>query len=200
MWAMGVSLVNANRLYVTAHEHIWKTDKKQILDQYAFRKNISQHWIDPKMKLVQKRSLKRKNVSYCEEVEEEDDATITSGRTRGDSVSLAKKQKTLKAPRVNEKSLSALTGSLKIRLNAKIHHLPHPEDSNGKIKCALHRFFNRNYEYKKNVMKCTTCGVPLCIHCYTISHQTKNVSEIRKQVEDVMEENNQCTAAREGGD
>ena len=106
----------------------------------------------------------------------------------------------MRAPKVNEKSLSTLIGSLRIHLNTKIHHLPQPEDGNGNIKCALHRFVSRSYKYKKNVMKYTTCSVPLCIHCYTVFHQTKNVSDIRKQVENVMEENNQCTAAREGGD
>ena len=201
MWAMGVNLVNAYRLYVTAHENVWKTNKKELLDHYEFRKNICQHWIDPKMKFVKKHRLKRKTVAYCEEVVEEDDAaTVTSGRTRGDSVGLAKKQKTVKAPRVNAKSLNPLTGSLRMRLSNKICHLPRPEDGNGQVKCALHRFVNRSYEHKKNVMKCSTCCVSLCIHCYTIFHEVKNISEITKQVEHVIEENNQCVAARETED
>ena len=72
---------------------IQKTDIKQLLDQYTFQKNISQDWIDPKIKLVQKQSLKRKSVSYAKEVEEEDYVTTTSGRTQGDYIDLAKKQK-----------------------------------------------------------------------------------------------------------
>ena len=36
-------------------------------------------------------------------------------------------------------------------------------------------------------MKYITCGVPLFIHGYTVFHRTKNASEIRKQVENVME-------------
>lgn len=38
-------LINAYVLYRTAHQFIWKTDKKKILSQYQFREEIVKAWM-----------------------------------------------------------------------------------------------------------------------------------------------------------
>ena len=89
------------------------------------------------------------------------------------------------------------TGELRCRLDASLQHLPDPDSRDGKTKCALHRFVNRGYEVKKNVMSCSICRVSLCIHCYTIFHANKSVSVIKEAVEHIVEELDQCPAVRE---
>jgi hypothetical protein len=46
MWGLQVLLVNAYILYHSAHILIWKTNKKNILDQYKFREEIVKSWMD----------------------------------------------------------------------------------------------------------------------------------------------------------
>jgi hypothetical protein len=46
MWGLQVLLVNVYALYHSAHIIIWKTDKKNILDQYKFREEIVKSWMD----------------------------------------------------------------------------------------------------------------------------------------------------------
>ena len=166
------------------------------MDHYNFRKNICQHWIDPDFKLIQKTSLKLKHVTYREATAVYDEITTLSGRTRGECFAIANKRKHTKAPMVTEKTLNASTGNLQCRLITDKVHLPLPVDGNGRTKCSLHRFVNRKYEYKKNVFECNVCRVPLCIHCFYIFHTVKSVSEIKKRVGIVVEENNHCAAVR----
>jgi hypothetical protein len=45
MWGLQVLLINAYVLYRTAHQFIWKTDKKKILSQYQFREEIVKAWM-----------------------------------------------------------------------------------------------------------------------------------------------------------
>ncbi len=64
MWGVEVLLVNAYVLYRTAHLYIWKTEKKKILEQYAFREVIVIAWMgcnskDADKHLTNKRKQKR---------------------------------------------------------------------------------------------------------------------------------------------
>ena len=61
MWGVQVLLVNAFILYRSAHTLIWKTDKKNILGQYEFRRSIALEWIggrDPQD--MRSRNIERK--------------------------------------------------------------------------------------------------------------------------------------------
>jgi hypothetical protein len=46
MWGLQVLLVNVYPVYHSARIIIWKTDKKNILDQYKFREEIVKSWMD----------------------------------------------------------------------------------------------------------------------------------------------------------
>ncbi len=46
MWGLQVLLVNVYVLYCSAHIIIWKTDKKNTLDQYKFREEIVKSWMN----------------------------------------------------------------------------------------------------------------------------------------------------------
>ena len=114
------------------------------------------------MNLVKDRRCKSKHLSYYDVVEDTDEVTITSEKTRGEYICITKKLKLVKASKVNEKSSHAVTRNLKTRLS-KIPHLTFPDDCSGKVRCTSHRFVNRKYEYKKEVLKFTTCDIPVCI-------------------------------------
>lgn len=202
MWGMGVIIVNAYRLYVTAHRHIYKTQKKQIMDQYSFRKNVCEHWVCPWMRLkspltqssTTTTTTRKRKSQYDGNYEEEDESTTFSSRTRSENKKHA--HKLTKATRISDNTLHPTTGDLKCRLDTSLSHLPSPDISEGKLKCALHCYLNRGYEVKKKVMKCSTCQVALCIHCYTIFHTVKCTENIKKAVQHVVEELDQCKTAR----
>ena len=65
------------------------------------------------MNLVKDRRCKSKHLSYYDVVEDTDEVTITSEKTRGEYICITKKLKLVKASKVNEKSSHAVIRNLK---------------------------------------------------------------------------------------
>ena len=93
-----------------------------------------------------------------------------------------------KACRVNDKTLDVVHGRLRCRLNSKIPHLPHDDVKKIRskaLRCALHRWTDRNAQVKRDVMVCSTCGVALCIWCYKKFHTEPDVEKLREYVKSI---------------
>ena len=102
-----------------------------------------------------------------------------------------------KCTRINIDTLNVCSGALKCRIDNSLQHLPATRTSNGKRKCALHRFVHRDFEYKRDVLLCSDCNVNLCLYCYQIFHKTKKVDDIKKKIEQVNKDYDICKGARE---
>ena len=94
-----------------------------------------------------------------------------------------------KAMRVNDRTLCPVNGGLRCRLNSKVSHLPDDDVEKLRsktLRCALHRWYKRDLQYKKNVMVCVTCRVALCPWCYRIFQEEEEVEALRAHVKKVV--------------
>ena len=84
---------------------------------------------------------------------------------------------------INEKTLDAVNGKLKCRLNNSYQHLP--ERSSGKrSRCALHRWARNRVgkEVMSSVYTCSVCRVNLCIDCYSLFHRIPNIRSLKDEI------------------
>ena len=199
MWGFGVLLVNTYIIYKTAHIFIWCTDKKDIMSQYEFRKSVALSFIlndDKKSRTSRTESTTTKSVSSCSTSKKSLSVAESRGRRGNQQDNLHSKRK---AKRFNDKTLNPMTGSLSDRLNPVYNHLPEnnvAEQRNKSLRCQLHRWTDRNIEYKNNVMVCTHCNVSLCLHCYKAFHTIKHVKELKKIVSDTIIKYDHCPTVR----
>lgn len=178
MWGWGVLIVNAYVAYVAANVCIWKKQKKYLLTHYNFRKSIALALIAP------------------EELEDNDKASkdtsesVSVGRPRKRQVSFVTTRSVARKPnqkacRVNDKTLDPTQGALQCRLNSNVPHFPHDDVDkirNKALRCALHRWVDRDTQIKRDVMVCSTCKVALCVRCFRKFHTESDVNKLRDYV------------------
>ena len=178
MWGWGVLIVNTYVAYVAANICIWKKQKKNLLTHYNFRKSIALALIAP------------------EELEDNDKASkdtresVSVGRPRKRQVSFVTTRSVARKPnqkacRVNDKTLDPTQGALQCRLNSNVPHFPHDDVDkirNKALRCALHRWVDRDTQIKRDVMVCSTCKVALCVRCFRKFHTESDVNKLRDYV------------------
>jgi hypothetical protein len=87
------------------------------------------------------------------------------------------------APRCNTKALDPKKGSLSCRLNHfGLHHCPELPPPGKVFKCALHRWFNRDWQYKEGIVTCTICRVNLCVPCFKLFHAEADIIGKREEL------------------
>ena len=203
MWGLGVVLVNAYILYKTAHMYIWCTDKKQIMSQYEFRKSVALAYIlnnnDHKKVTETTTNTNISTQSNDRTGSELVSSSIAKSRTKRGNHSQSTPHFKRKAVRFNDKSLHPITGSLRNHLDTSFCHLPmtFSEIETKSLRCQLHRWIDRNIEYKHSVMVCTYCNVSLCVYCYKVFHTMKHVNSLKKYTTDLILKYNHCPTIRQ---
>ena len=189
-WSLGVMLTNAYIMKCKVDMECG-VDEKDLMSQHDFRKDVAEAWINPAeyakekgLKMTVTTNRKRKTItdadSSVSSVTMSTSSSVSSRRLKT-SVSLRR----LFTPRP-EKRATAFTddslspnGQLKIRLNVAADHYPIPPSST-RARCALHRWVDN--ESLKQVMKCTTCNVHLCIQCYKLYHTVPDLISIKQHL------------------
>ena len=198
-WATGVLLVNTYISYKT-----YMTSKgMQPMTHYEFRKAIALAWLDPSKHWHNR--LKNRNKSGAS-------STTTSGNTTTDTAtssitsrSLPSRRKSSeflvnngtkdptprKKPRcapLNDAALCTRAGAYKHRLSvSQGAHLPMTPTANDP-RCSLHSWA-KNMKIRKQIVKCETCGIHLCVECYKNFHTIQDVHTLRCSVGTTAERN-----------
>ena len=85
---------------------------------------------------------------------------------------------------ITELALHPINGSLKVRLNDFMNHLP-VVSQNKRPKCQLHRWA-RGRDAKEvrgvKVVHCNACNVDLCLSCWKKFHECANLVEIKDEI------------------
>ena len=169
------------------------------MSQYEFRKSVALAFIlndNKKSRTSSTETTTTKSVSSCSTSKKSLSVAESRGRRVNQQDNPHSKRK---AKRFNDKTLNPMTGSLSDRLNPVYNHLPEnnvAEQRNKSLRCQLHRWTDRNIEYKNNVMVCTHCNVSLCLHCYKAFHTIKHVKELKKFVSDTIIKYDHCPTVR----
>jgi hypothetical protein len=83
---------------------------------------------------------------------------------------------------VKDSYLDPDKGALRDRLNhCAFFHCP-VEPARKVAKCALHRWFNRDWQCFKNVVVCSHCQVHLCISCFKLFHAERDIIGKRQEL------------------
>ena len=188
MWGLQVLLVNAFVLYRTAHCLIWKTEKKLILSHYEFREAIVKAWIegddDKENESQKKRKLTESQMSSCGSSSAQ--VEILAGRTRSSNTSEVDKTHQ-RGRRINDASLDATAGELRIRLDADFHY-PIPPPANKYPPCSLCRWALKDGDSRDtrirgaSVSTCDKCNGSLCLACFKPFHTLANVEKLKSEV------------------
>jgi hypothetical protein len=175
MWAMQVLLVNSYILYRSAYLYIWKKDKKEVMSQYEFRKQIILNWLDAESLTLNNKPQKRKHDSISSIT------SAVSGLTQDTEVS------TKKATRFNDTTLDPSTGALKMRLDSNYHYIIPSRSKNSC--CGLCRWAqatgqnNRNKRIRGNTVgECDFCRVALCMSCFKLFHTVGPVNKLKSEI------------------
>ena len=156
--------------------------KKHRRSHLEFRKDLAMAWINEDYfmhyletnKLPQKRKAAETVCSPLTlDTEIQSVGTSTSSRTRNkDSVAAVSKRR---CTAITDTSLDPQNGSLKCRLSrfGFDHMQDKPTNRKDKTRCQLHRWLG--YEYCKHVSFCRACNVNLCISCYRLFHNERDI-------------------------
>ena len=173
MWGLGVILVNSYVAYVSANTLIWREKRKDLISHYEYRKAIALALICPQQ-------------FYASTVEEEEGCPLSSSRVGRPRKKVQfvqtryQQQQSLsnKAVKVSDNSLNPINGALRHRLNNTLGHFPNDSQLSGRkcsLKCALHRWYDRDIQIRKQVIQCVVCGVALCRQCFRSFHTIAQV-------------------------
>ena len=66
-----------------------------------------------------------------------------------------------------------------MRLDCTLNHLPRV--ANQRARCALHRWVG--IETQSQVSYCASCAVHLCIHCYRMFHEVRDLVAMKGNIE-----------------
>jgi len=189
MWALGVILVNAYVAYVSANTLIWRKKKEDLISHYEFRKSVALALIAPD-EFYPSSDIEQQSVTSCDT---KSNSTGQVGRPKKKRrVTFTTRSRATKpavaACRVNDKTLHPLHGSLKCRLNKNVPHLPDDnvlEQRNRSLRCALHRWYDRKAQIKRDVVICSTCKVSLCIWCFKRFHEEPDVDKLKHYLKSI---------------
>ena len=82
-----------------------------------------------------------------------------------------------RAPPVNDKTLCPREGALWCWLDMTIPHLPSASNCK-EPKCCLH-FWACKKKHRYHMLRCTTCGIHLCIACYEKFHRIEEIGDLK---------------------
>ena len=176
-WAIGVMMTNAYVMYVSINTFIYGFNRKQLMSHHDFRRAIVIAWINPRERekdireratnipIIRKRKSTATTVSS---LTEEDTVYEDEGKINENVWDVIPERR--HAKHVNDESLEE-NGNLSGRLDCTLNHLPCP--ANIRARCALHKWVG--VETKAQVSYCSSCAVHLCILCYRMFHQCKNI-------------------------
>ena len=197
-WGIGVLLTNAYVVYrkVLLEEGV---DKKNLLSQYQFRKEIALYWINPSLFQRDYHRLStptsRSGTATTAIGTASSTATRTSPRTH-------KKRKLIYSPTnstissltgissptttattVNDRSLH-VNGKLNCRLIRTYDHSPVQCKQN--VQCQLHKWCSSSKQKMRvetQLCYCPTCNVNLCLECYRPFHTETDIVEKKSVIE-----------------
>lgn len=162
MWGVQVLLVNAYVLYKTAHLYMWKKNKKSIMSQYEFRRQIALAWLSG------------------------DESSSQGKRARtisdNDGISISTPSSN-KARKVSDASLDPNHGNLRMRLDDD-QHFPVLATSGKRPCCSLCRWVETDKDNKNRsgIVTCDKCQVSLCINCFKPFHTVSCVTKLRSEI------------------
>ena len=165
-------LTNSYILYLKYHHMHDNGDN--VLSHYDYIKQISMAWIDPDRYWPNKKRSKRKRgttpVRRSVRLEDSSDDD--------ESMSTATSATSTRCQPIDAAALHPISGSLNVRLNTAIQHLP-VHITTKKSRCQLHRWARGRGKGAQSVMSgvimCSVCRVSLCVKCYNIYHKVANV-------------------------
>ena len=162
-WVYELSLTNCYVLYLEFYQlHL----RKPPWNHYKFIRSVNLAWIDSKLYWPVKSKKCVSSSSVCETV------TTSSSRTSKKSKTIWKRNATL-----SDLSLDPYSGSLRCRLDLQLTHLPE-EEVKGETSFQMHYWMNKS-KYRKQLMKCATCQVTLCLKCYKIFHDRPDLMSLK---------------------
>ena len=196
-WATGVLLVNTYISYKT----YMISKGMQPMSHYEFRKAIALAWLDPS-KYWHNR-LKNRNKSGASSTTTSANRTTATATSSIPSRSLPSCRKSSEflvnngtkdpTPRkqqrcapLNDAALCTRAGAYKHRLSvSQGAHLPMTPTANDP-RCSLHSWA-KNMKIRKQIVKCETCDIHLCVECYKNFHTIQDVHTLRCSVETTAE-------------
>jgi len=172
-WGFQVLLTNSYVCYIKYFDMMLT---KPPLTHYEFIKQVALAWINKDMywpkdnvaSISKKRKAENDNNRHTR---------ATKRKLNIDAMSFSSSES--RCIPVNSKSLNPTSGSLNIRLNTTMQHLP--QLAKKRARCALHRWArNRGGgEIMAHVVTCSVCPVNLCITCYNIFHKEANLEDLK---------------------
>jgi hypothetical protein len=182
-WAKGVLLVNA---YVCYREFM-KEQNLKPMKHYEFRKKVALAWLDSKQFWPTRMKNNKTAAQAQTSVQDSQRDSVpgssntsghTSGKhTRSSTSSGDASSKRHRACKFTDETLDPRTGHLRDRLT--VGHGKHmPEPGSDTAKCGLHSW-GANQRVRAQILKCTTCGVHLCVKCYKPFHTTQEVNDLK---------------------
>ena len=154
-------LTNAYIVYLKVNEEAG-IEKKKLLSQHDFRKEIAMTWISPK---------------YYDDYKGKQVKRKTREITSFSSVSMQSLESRTCNRITNDDALLPL-GKLGCRLDVEKDHLPMAK-AGPTNQCAMHRW-SCGEEVYSMVSFCPTCKVNLCIDCYRPFHYDRDLVNNKK--------------------
>ena len=137
-----------------------------LLVFYEFIKCITLAWLDPVLYWPVTSKKRVSSSSICT-------TATASSRTSKKSKPNRKRNSTL-----SDLSLDPYCGAVRCRLDTRLNHLPE-EEERGEAQCQMHYWKNKS-KYRKQLMKCATCQVTLCLKCYKIFHDRPDLTSLKE--------------------
>ena len=78
---------------------------------------------------------------------------------------------------ITDNSLNPCTGKLCCRLDRTLNHLP-VQPMKPEANCQLHNWAKQS-KHRKQLMKCPTCNVIICLDCYKKFHEVSDLSVLK---------------------
>ena len=157
---------------------------KQPMSHYEFQKSIALAWLDPttywpnRMKNCNKSIASTTSNSHRTTTisrKRKSTSSISSQSNQNPSINQDNIKK--RAPPVNDKTLCPREGVLWCCLDMTIPHLPSASNCK-EPKCALH-FQACKKKHRYCMLRCTACGIHLCIACYEKFHWIEEIGDLK---------------------
>ena len=80
---------------------------------------------------------------------------------------------------LSDNALNPYTGKLRCRLDRSLNHLP-VQTNKPEANCQLHYWAEKS-KYRKQLLKCPTCNVTICLDCYKIFHEVSDLTVLKEE-------------------
>ena len=163
LWIFECSHTNCYVLYRKFHN---LHGRKQPKNHYEFLESIALAWLKPSQYWP-----KRKTVSVSTGSVTDGSSVAASIISRRDSFKLTR------SATISNNALDPYTGYLRCRLDRSLNHLP-VQTMKPEANCQLHNWAKKS-KYRKQLMKCPTCNVIICLDCYKKFHEVSDLSVLK---------------------